>query len=518
MTTYDPDRTDYRDAALILRGLDERIADLEQTGSGSDAPIQLSRQEDEFIVIRDTISATVNDAGSFTWNVDDYGRAAWGGPGTGVERAGLTVLTSFRATEQIESVDESASMTQTVHFDSTEAINEIADVNESASMVAFAGFNVGAATAPASDTQFEEASLTLQAAFFAGEVEDGGEGGVEIPDGTINLNDEGMGQGDTIQNWWNENDDMSIDPGTYVWDGNGPDLNGITLYGKGNPGDVVLEVQDGSTFSGDGRNGGGYVNIRTTGTGFDDSKSGMNIGNGSRIRLFVHRDGLYADEDRFFYTPDGGGDRNEITQSSWVGSPSDGAYTDKPLMTFRHCVAENNNISQYRTGHRDGTDVDAGNDYMYDSICAVTDTVPNDSINSKNARGLRIRHPLLEMHVVRSLFDYRDFDGASGLIVWDDDATAGELHLDRCVFYNEGPGDLINDQWGDLDIILDGDVVIGGPGNMSFEGNVSGPGEIIDLGSGMAQPDWDWRAVCYNQESPVAPYFDDVDGDPTTYP
>lgn len=514
-STHDRDGTDYRDAAAILRGIRSRVADLEEDGSAENRAVRLSRQANETLVVGDTTDVTVHDAGSFVWNESEYGREEWGGPGRSNERGEARIVPSFAAIEVVPTVNEDADLVITGSANATENIEEPPTIEEFATVVRDIRANANE-IAPGSIIQNETASLTNRINLFAFETstaDDDPDDPVDVPSGAVNLNDQGLSEGDVIQNYWNEGQNMTVDPGTYTWDGNGPTLDGYSLYGKGNPGDVLLQPVDG-TVEGGYENGGGFVNIRIDGAN-PDSKAGHDLRAGAHFDLYVALGPFHQDEDRHLYTPNGNEATTLVERSAWANASDNGAYVDKSPMHFRHCAAWDNNISQIRVGNRDGTD-ESNEDIIEDCVIAIQNGVTSHSNNSAHARGVRIRHPTV-CRITRTLFDYRDEAGVSGgPIEFHDGANGGEVHLDHVVIYNEGGQHALNNK-GSADVILDGPVIVGGPGDLEIQGSISGPGSIT-TDPGMNPPNWAWDAVSYGEESPVAPFFPGIDGDPSTYP
>lgn len=335
---------------------------------------------------------------------------------------------------------------------------------------------------------------------------DGGEQAIEIPAGAINLNDQGLTQGDVIQNYWNETDDMVIEPGTYVWDGNGPSLDGYSIYGDGQPGDVTLDLQ-GGTLDGTFQANSGFMNIAVEGDN-PAPKAGIDLYPGATVKQYAaFNTTLHNDEDRHFYTPVGGDDPITITQSSWANATDNGAYTDKPPLRITHCVAQDNNISNIRVGHRDGTSTGL-EDHIEDSVISVVNGVTSHSMNDPTTRGLRVRHPTTA-YVTRTLFDWRDVQGAGGgAIEFTEEATGGELHLDQVVIYNESSQYALNQKAGaDAQIYIDGPVIVGGPGSLEIQGTIYDPDNNLTTDPSMSPPDWNWREVTYGKQSPVEGYF-----------
>jgi len=592
-STYDSQRTDYKDSAAILRGLADRVSDLEQQGSVEEKSVQLSRQVDEVVHIADTIAVQTADAGSFEYDTSKYARADWGGTGLSNEHGSLNTVLGFSVRETIPSVDESGRVTvrgraravEQIHDQTTPYESGAVTIPESATATetwvdaplqhedatvrirpftfvyeSVVPTNVGPSVAEqarvtfgfgasAVETVTEAASISEQAhadiygeplvtststtsanvihesghatsyAFpycfelaTTGTTSSGGGtsgGGGETtspPSGAVNLNDQGLSSGDVIQDYWNYDQDMVVDPGTYQWDGSGRTFDGIILYGKGNPGDVVLEVQPGSTVDGEWPNGGGIVNIRIRGVS-DTSKAGWDIHDNTHVERYIYMDGgPKAPEDRHFYTP-GGSQTATVTQSAWYGAVNNGAYTDSNPMDYSYCVAQDNNIANIRIGS-------GGDDYVSDTVIAIIDGVESDGSNSPNCRGLRVRQPTTA-HVTRTLFDWRDATGAASPISCHESNT--DLDLDHVVIYNETSNPAIRDKAGDLVVNINGPVIVGGPGNKTIEGSVNDPNGDLTINDGLGTPSWDWKAVTWGTQSPVAPFFGDVSGDPTTY-
>lgn len=329
----------------------------------------------------------------------------------------------------------------------------------------------------------------------------------------VNLNtDNGLSEGDVINNYWGFTEDAYVEPGTYVWDGNGPNLNGVSLIGKGDPGDVVLDVQGGTT-EGSMSGGGGFKNIKLQGAN-KNSKSGFDLGSGAVMDEFVAHDVAKQLEDRVFYHPDGGQSRSTVKRSAWSGAVNNGAYTDKSPIDFKHCAAWDNNIANIRVGLWKGSD-QTQQINIDDCAVGLLGQLDSDAEAGEYSRGIRLRHPGI-LNITNTLVDWRDIAGAANPVEFHDEAVPGEIHLDHVVIYNETSKAAVRRKTVDAEVYIDGPVIVGGPGNLEVHSVVSGS-ENLTKDPSMAPPDWDWKAVTYGEQSPVAPYFDDVSGDPTTY-
>lgn len=76
---HDRQRTDYDDAASILRGLKDRVEQLEETNRGGANDVQLSRVVADTTTCTDSVSVTEGTASGFTfgtseWDFDEFGQ------------------------------------------------------------------------------------------------------------------------------------------------------------------------------------------------------------------------------------------------------------------------------------------------------------------------------------------------------------------------------------------------------------------------------------------------------------
>ena len=269
----------------------------------------------------------------------------------------------------------------------------------------------------------------------------------------------------------NEDGEVHIPPGEYTWDGADLSISsGDAVIGDGNPGDVVFNLGS-ETMRGQIR--GTLKNITVRGHN-QDPQSGLRIYPGCTIDGFLWPEGGQEDRDMGIYTSEGGNDRVHIRNSGWAWMVNNGAYVDKPPVTVENCVAANNNISGIRVGHRDGTS-SGQTTYIRNSIIAVTRNVPNDSTNSSNARGVRVRHPG-NFVIENCWFVYLDVDKEGDLIVFHDDAAGANVTIRNCAFYNDSGGDLIRDKTGgDVDVTIE-NCTVEGSGSRNIDPSYSGSG------------------------------------------
>lgn len=181
--------------------------------------------------------------------------------------------------------------------------------------------------------------------------------------------------------------DVRIPPGTYEWHGAALEASD-RLVGAGDTGDVVLELSSGS-MTGSVRGTLGNIVVRGRNP---ESKAGIDLYPGGKIRGFCWPEGGGRSQDRAIYHPEGGS-RTTIRNACVAGLANNGAYVDKAPVTVRNCAFLNNNVANLRVGHRDGSSPVATS-RIQDSLVAVTGDVrvgPGDAV--QNPVGLRIRHP-----------------------------------------------------------------------------------------------------------------------------
>ena len=268
---------------------------------------------------------------------------------------------------------------------------------------------------------------------------------------------------------------VKVPPGRYRWYGQNLDIDaGESVVGRGKPGSVVLDLRSG-TMS--GSIAGTLKNITVRGHN-SESQSGLRIQPGATIDGFVWPEGGQQERDMAIYTSDGGDDRVTIRNSAWAWMVNNGAYCDKPPMTFENCVAANNNISGFRVGHRDGTSSDQTS-YIRNSLIAVTGDIEHDSTQSgANARGIRLRRPA-NLVVENCWFVYLDVDGTGDHVVFHDDAAGSDVTIRNCAFYNDSDSELVRDKTGgDVDLTIE---------NCTVEGSGSREVDIDFSGSGFTE-------------------------------
>jgi hypothetical protein len=280
--------------------------------------------------------------------------------------------------------------------------------------------------------------------------------------------------------------EVTIPAGEYTWNDDDLDIGSSdALVGGGDPGDVVVTLESGTM---DGWIEGRLENIVVRGHN-EDARAGLYVVSGCEIDGFHWPEGGNESRDRAMYNPEGG-QRAIVRNSSWAWMGNNGAYTDKLPMTFENCVAANSNISNIRVGHRRGTDVDETT-YVRNSLIAVTDVVRNDDTNTKNARGLRMRHPGTFV-VENCYFVAMDADGVGNPIVAHDGAAGSTLTIRNCHFYNDSSRDIIRDKTGgDIDVTVE---------NCTFQGS----------GSDRIEPDYDGNGIV--DGAPEFPLPSDVTG------
>lgn len=508
---YTGERTDYREAARILRGLQRQVNDIEESRAGKSDLIQLSRQVSETIAITDTVDVEVQPASGFVWNISKWDRRDWSDGTTTIPpiQDDDGSITAVHATVH-EATDYTGTPASTERTGSTgqhktgENLDTEEVVDDEGSVTPATG-----SPQPAADSVTTSGNEDEKQA---------------VPADAINLNEQGLTAGDVIQDYWGHTQNMSVDPGRYVYKGsNKKTWDGFGLYGKGNYGDVVLYVEDGdesTTVTNRFEDGGGFHNITIEGE-THSSKTNQRLAPGAHVSQYAWFGPLYGDgHDHHFFNPSGGADPFLVENSAWAKGHDNGSYTDKLPGTFRFCVARDNNIANIRVGCRDGTPT-PNDHYVDDTVIASTEPAHATGSTKVNVRGLRLRAPT-KCHVTNTLFDYHYDNPSSGLLVIHDgaDASWSEVRLDHCVFYNATNSEAFKDKTSgsDFPIYIDGPVIVGGPGNLTTEGNIIDPDNNLTKDATMTQPDWDWRAVCRQEESPVAPYFADVSGDPATYP
>jgi len=272
----------------------------------------------------------------------------------------------------------------------------------------------------------------------------------------------------TVRSYLNQSGDVTIPKGTYAWQGSGISVSaGDSLVGAGLPGDVVWNLTSGTM---DGYVEGQLSNIVVRGHNHQ-TKAGIDLYPGALVDGFVWPEGGQQPEDRAFYTPSGGSDPVTVRNSAWAWCANNGAYTDKPEMQYESCAAINNNICQYRIGHRDGTPSDAVS-HIRDSIIAVTQEVATDGANSANARGIRLRQPA-DLVIENCWFVYLDVPGVANPIELH---APGNVTLKDCHFYHDAPTALIRDKTGGACNVTIQNCTIEGSGSRTVEPAYSGSG------------------------------------------
>ena len=300
---------------------------------------------------------------------------------------------------------------------------------------------------------------------------------------TINLGDEGIAPGDTVDPYLDDyaggSDTVVVPEGTYEWDGGGLDTGDGEIIGAGDPGDVVFNLSSGATMDGSVDNGGTLSNIVVNGAN-GESKSGINTPPGATVDEFIWGAGGQQDEDRAFYSPDGGEERMTIRNSLWANLVSDGAYVDKPPVLVENCVSINNNVSGIRIGHRDGTPSDATS-YVRNCLVACVDDIENDSINSSVGRGLRMRHPG-HFVIENCWFVYlEESSGAANPVELHDEAEGSTVELRNCHFHNETSEAVFRVKGDETQSSLTvEDCTFSGGGSMEFEMDYDGNGLTVD--------------------------------------
>lgn len=314
-------------------------------------------------------------------------------------------------------------------------------------------------------------------------------------------------------NYGQPSGEVQIPPGEYTWNDDDLDIgSGDALVGGGDPGDVVVNLESGTM---DGWIEGHLENIVVKGRN-PDARAGLYVVSGSSIDGFIWTDGGDESRDRAMYNPEGG-ERAVVRNSAWAWMGNNGAYTDKLPMTFENCVAANSNISNIRVGHRRGTDVDSTT-YVRNSLIAVTDVVRNDDTNTKNARGLRMRHPG-NFVVENCHFVAMDVDGVGNPIVLHDNAEGSTLTVRNCHFYNDSSRDIIRDKTGgSVDVTVE-NCTFQGSGSDRIEPEYSGSG-IVDGSVSFPMPSEVTGYAAADDiagiEPGVGPWGDSAGGDTTT--
>mgnify|MGYP000424579104 CR=1 FL=1 len=263
--------------------------------------------------------------------------------------------------------------------------------------------------------------------------------------------------------------EVHVSPGEYTWNGGFDISSGGAIVGDGEPGDVVYNLESG-TMDGDVR--GRLENIVIRGEN-PEPKAGLNIYPGGEINGVVWPEGGNQAEDRAVYTPDGGSEHAVVRNSAFAWMKNNGMYVDKPPMRIENCAAVNNNITNMRVGHRDGSS-ESDTTYIRNSLIAVTDRVRPNENGDRNARGLRIRHAG-NFVIENCYFLYLDVDGAGALVEVEDDAAGASVELRNCTFYNESGRPIVkDDSGGSVDITVENCVAAGG-GNYDTQ-SVGNPG------------------------------------------
>lgn len=262
--------------------------------------------------------------------------------------------------------------------------------------------------------------------------------------------------------------EVVVDPGEYSWDGGLEIGSGDALVGGGSAGDVVVNIESGTM---DGSNEGRLENIVVRGEN-PESKAGIDLHPGSTVDGFIWPEGGQQTEDRAFYTPTGGNSPVTLRNAAWAWCVDNGAYVDKPPMRIENCAAVNNNISNIRVGHREGTDSGATT-YVRNSLVAVTREVLSHEGNSSNGRGLRIRHPGTFV-IENCWFVFLDVDTASNPIDIEEEASGSTVEIRNCAFYNDSDEAIISDA-GSSDLTIENCTVVGS-GSTEVDADYSGSG------------------------------------------
>jgi len=252
-----------------------------------------------------------------------------------------------------------------------------------------------------------------------------------------------------------------VPTGTYRWSSGGLEVDqDAALVGAGAPGSVVFSLTGGTMK---GEISGTVRNIVVRGSNFE-SKAGLDLRPGASVDGFVWPEGGQEPEDRTFYTPTGGDEPVTVTNSAWAWMSNNGAYTDKPPMQYRNCVAINNNVSQIRLGHRDGTPTDATS-YVWNSLIGVTRSVETGE-NSPEGRGIWIHAPG-NFVIENCWFVYHREAGATHPIQFDEEAAGSNVTIRNCAFYNETGNSLVSDRTdGDVSVSIE-NCIVQGPGSKS---------------------------------------------------
>jgi hypothetical protein len=264
---------------------------------------------------------------------------------------------------------------------------------------------------------------------------------------------------------------VTVDPGTYDWDGSSLDVgSGDALVGGGSAGDVVVNLTGGTM---EGSVEGELSNIVVRGAN-PNSKAGIDLYPGATVDGFVWPEGGQQAEDRAFYTPTGGSETLTVRNSAWAWMSNNGAYIDKPPVLMENCAAVNNNITGIRIGNRDGTP-SGETTTIRNSLVAVTREVATDGANSANARGIRIRHPG-DFVIENCWFIYLDVPGTANPIEIHDGAAGSTVTIRDCHFYNDSGQALVRDKSdGGADVTIE-NCTVEGSGSTEVEPSFSGSG------------------------------------------
>lgn len=304
---------------------------------------------------------------------------------------------------------------------------------------------------------------------------------------TINLNNQGMESGDTVDQYldqyWDDGVRVEIDPGTYNFEGYGlqRDLQDAALVGTGAFGDVIF---DGGGHSVTMRADAGTVYLKNIEVRGHTSNNFRVEAPGSDAEIVCEHVVLptgmpdYEEGNGFFACGDPCAQiHNGTLRLLWCQSlnhSDNGMYADGPSDNEpgdgRVVVVggeyRGNNISDVRIG-TDNTDV-------YRVTIHADGTHPYHSNGGLNARGLRIRHPGDNMYVNDCDIKYETSGG--GAVTFDNDGIGSSGTIHNCRIENNSStaaittdDSVVDNNWTATDIHISGSGDLGSA--LTLEGN-----------------------------------------------
>ncbi|XVH33565.1 right-handed parallel beta-helix repeat-containing protein (plasmid) [Haloferacaceae archaeon DSL9] len=289
------------------------------------------------------------------------------------------------------------------------------------------------------------------------------------PSTVVNLGDEGLSNGDTIDSYLEEHvgDDVEVQipAGEYAWDGDGFDdmSRNAAIVGQG---DVVLNLTDG--FNQTLRASGGTLVVKNI------TVSGAAESSKSRFRLEADSDGEVIVENlnfpdgsvegakskAFYAPPDHAG--SIVIRDCYIANFDDnGIYASSPgkgedgRVVVERCVVQNNNISGIRVGSTDSV--------VRDCRIINDDEAPESRRGQLNMRGIRVREAG-ENITIENCDIVHSYEGAGAPIQLHEGADGGSGTISNVRILNNADSDAIYehedgvaDSWEGENISITGD-------------------------------------------------------------